>query len=119
MFATRLYGCMGFLSLLGFVGLFTEARSFLAFFAFAVDFSYFFIQVDEMRLASIHRAAAWAFFAGMFATAVGALWQFLSQGAPERALLTGLALGWAVAVFVHAALTAFWSFRESYHGRED
>ena len=33
-----LYGLMGLLSLLGFIGVFTEAKSFLGFFAFAVDF---------------------------------------------------------------------------------
>ena len=43
-----LYGMLGFLSLLGFVGLFTEERSFLGFFAFAVDFQYFFLKSDEM-----------------------------------------------------------------------
>ena len=32
-----LYGLMGLLSLLGFIGIFTEAKSFLAFFAFVVD----------------------------------------------------------------------------------
>ncbi len=41
-----LYGFMGLLSLLGFIGIFTEAKSFLAFFAFAVDFEYFFIKSD-------------------------------------------------------------------------
>ena len=38
----KLYGMLGVLSLLGLVGVFTETRSFLAFFAFAVDFQYFF-----------------------------------------------------------------------------
>ena len=42
-----LYGLMGLLSLLGFIGIFTEAKSFLGFFAFAVDFEYFFIAVDS------------------------------------------------------------------------
>lgn len=36
-----LYGAMGFLSLLGFIGIFTDERIFLAFFAFVVDFEYF------------------------------------------------------------------------------
>lgn len=35
-----MYGLMGLLSLLGFIGIFTEERSFLAFFAFIVDFEY-------------------------------------------------------------------------------
>ena len=39
-----LYGMLGFLSLLGFAGVFTEARGFLGFFAFAVDFQYFFLK---------------------------------------------------------------------------
>ncbi len=43
-----LYGSLGLLSLLGFIGIFTEERGFLAFFAFAVDFEYFFIKSDEM-----------------------------------------------------------------------
>ena len=36
------YGCLGFLSLLGILGIVTEERTFLAFFGFAVDFQYFF-----------------------------------------------------------------------------
>lgn len=43
-----LYGMMGLLSLLGFIGIFTEEKYFLAFFAFIVDFEYFFIKSDEM-----------------------------------------------------------------------
>ena len=38
----RWYGLIGLLSLLGFVGVFTGERYFLGFFAFAVDFQYFF-----------------------------------------------------------------------------
>ena len=48
-----LYGMLGFLSLLGFAGVFTEARGFLGFFAFAVDFQYFFLKSDEMLEAQL------------------------------------------------------------------
>ena len=41
-----LEGMLGLLSLLGFVGVFTEERMFLAFFAFACNFQYFFIPAD-------------------------------------------------------------------------
>ena len=44
----RWYGLIGLLSLLGFVGVFTGERYFLGFFAFAVDFQYFFTRADEM-----------------------------------------------------------------------
>lgn len=40
---------IGLLSLLGFVGVFTGERYFLGFFAFAVDFQYFFTRADEMQ----------------------------------------------------------------------
>ena len=43
-----LYASTGLLSLLGFIGVSTQARVFLAFFAFAVYFEYFFIKSDEM-----------------------------------------------------------------------
>ena len=43
-----LYGLTGLLSLLGLIGVFTESKAFLAFFAFAVDFEYFFIKSDEL-----------------------------------------------------------------------
>ncbi len=36
------YGCLGFLSLLGILGIVTEERTFLAFFGFAVGFSVLF-----------------------------------------------------------------------------
>lgn len=68
-----LYGLMGFLSLLGFLGIFTETKAFLAFFAFAVDFSYFFQPSDEMLESSMNRSAARAFYCGMVATVPGCL----------------------------------------------
>ena len=58
-----LYGMLGFLSLLGLVGVFTEERSFLAFFAFAVDFQYFFLKSDEMLEEQLARSASRAFVA--------------------------------------------------------
>ena len=54
----RWYGLIGLLSLLGFVGVFTGERYFLGFFAFAVDFQYFFARADEMQEGQILRSAA-------------------------------------------------------------
>ena len=72
----RWYGLIGLLSLLGFVGVFTGERYFLGFFAFAVDFQYFFARADEMQEGQILRSAARGFFAGM-GVAVYALSSFL------------------------------------------
>lgn len=107
------YGMMGFLSLLGFLGIFTEERTFLAFFAFAVDFEYFFLKSDEMLEQYMNRAASSAFYAGMLVVAAATLVCFFAGGQEEsRALVTGLACGWAASVVVYAVLTAYYSFRE-------
>lgn len=65
-----LYGLMGLLSLLGFIGIFTEAKSFLGFFAFAVDFEYFFIKSDEMLEEYMNKSASRAFYCGMISVAL-------------------------------------------------
>ena len=110
-----LYGMLGFLSLLGFVGVFTEARGFLGFFAFAVDFQYFFSRPDEMQEGQIARSAALGFFSGMGVTALAVL-ALLALGSPRvEALYMGAGLGWGVAVPVYA-LSSFWgSLREWRH----
>ena len=68
-----LYGLMGLLSLLGFIGVFTEAKSFLGFFAFAVDFEYFFIKSDEMLEEYMNKSASRAFYCGMISVALVSL----------------------------------------------
>ena len=97
-----LYGLTGFLSLLGLIGLFTEEKTFLAFFAFAVDFEYFFIKSDEMLEEYINKSAARA-----------ALFNFLIGGnGPREALLGGFSFGWAVSVLVYTLSSAYYGFRE-------
>lgn len=89
-----LYGMLGFLSLLGFAGVFTEARGFLGFFAFAVDFQYFFLKSDEMLEAQLPRSASRAFVVGMLMMAAAVLGTLTLGGfTPQRALLTRLH-GW-------------------------
>ena len=101
-----LYGMLGFLSLLGFAGVFTEARGFLGFFAFAVDFQYFFLKSDEMLEAQLARSASRA------AAVLGTL--TLGGFTPQRALLTGCTVGWAASVVVYALTAAWYGFRESW-----
>ena len=100
-----LYGMLGFLSLLGFAGVFTEARGFLGFFAFAVDFQYFFLKSDEMLEAQLARSASRASVLGTLT---------LGGFTPQRALLTGCTVGWAASVVVYALTAAWYGFRESW-----
>ncbi len=115
-----LYGATGFLSLLGLIGVFTEARSFLGFFAFAVDFQYFFISSDEMMEYNMNRSASRAFYFGMASVAFITAFLFFVWGrSSSEALLEGIAGGWAVSVVVYALSSAYYGFRESWGLRHD
>ena len=110
-----LYGLTGLLSLLGLIGVFTEEKSFLAFFAFAVDFEYFFIKSDEMLEEYMNKSAARAFYCGMITVAIVSLFVFFACSKEGReALITGLASGWAVSVAVYALSTAYYGFKEKW-----
>lgn len=109
-----IYGLTGFLSLLGFIGVFTGEKAFLGFFAFAVDFQYFFIKYDEMLEEYMNKCAAKGFYLGMITTAVVTLFCFFaSKQTASKAFLTGLAFGWTVSVMVHAISTAYYGIKES------
>lgn len=111
----NLYGFMGLLSLLGLIGVFTDNRSFLAFFAFVVDFEFFFIKTDEMLEEYMNKAAARAFYCGMITTAVVALvCFFVNRYAENVALLYGFASGWGVSVAVHGFSIGYYKFREGW-----
>ena len=110
-----LYGLMGLLSLLGFIGIFTEAKSFLAFFAFAVDFEYYFIKSDEMLEEYMNKSASRAFYCGMISVAlVSFVCFFAGLKEVKEALITGLAFGWAVSVVIYALSTAYYGFKEKW-----
>ena len=106
---------LGLLSLLGFVGVLTQERVFLLFFAFAVDFGHWFRKNDEMVEDYMNRSAALAFYVGMAATGILGTGAVFLQGMDgHRALLTGLAGGFAVAVIVHALAELYYTVRESW-----
>lgn len=110
-----LYGLMGLQSLLGFIGIFTDERAFLAFFAFVVDFEYFFIKTDEMLEEYMSKAASRAFYCGMITTAVvGLVCFFVNRYAGNTSLLYGFAAGWGVSVAVHGFSIGYYKFKESW-----
>ena len=108
----NLYGLMGLLSLLGLIGIFTPAKSFLAFFAFVVDF---FIQSDEMMEEYMNKLTSRAFYCGMVSVAIVTCVCFFSGWKEEnQALITGLAVGWAVSIAVYALSAAYYGFKEKW-----
>lgn len=56
---------LGFLSLLGFLGIFSDNQYFVAFFAYAVFFRYWNIIPDELFQTYVEKAGSRAFFAGI------------------------------------------------------
>ena len=109
-----LYGSLGFVSMLGLIGLFSEHRGFLFFFAFAVDFEYFFLPADEMLETYVNRSAARGFFAGMLTCAAAALFRFFAGAEGHAALAEGFAWGWGAASAVYALSTAYYGFKEKW-----
>ena len=109
----KLYGCMGIISLLGFIGVFTDERQFLSFFAFAVNFEYLFVKSDEMIIDYLNKSAAFAFYCGTIIMAVVTLVYYLCiDQNGSVALIKGLALGWAGSIFINAILVASYSIKE-------
>lgn len=110
-----LYGLMGLLSLLGFIGVFTGEKGFLAFFAFVVDFEYFFIKPDEMLIEYTNKSASRAFYCGMITTAIVTLVSFfVNNQAGNQALLAGFASGFGVSVAVHGISIGYYRFKEGW-----
>lgn len=110
-----LCGFMGLLSLLGFMGVFTDERAFLAFFAFVVEFQYFFMKSDEMLEEYMDKSASCAFYCGMITTAVVALFCFfINKQVGNEALLAGFASGWGVSVAVHGFSIGYYRFKEGW-----
>ena len=60
-----LYALPGLLCLLGLIGIYSEEKGFLTFFAFAIHFQYLFMPNDEMVEQSMTLSAARAFYCGM------------------------------------------------------
>jgi len=108
-----LYGLMGLLSLIGFIGVFTDDKIYLAFFVFVVHFQFLFIKSDEMFEAYMNRSAAIAFYFGMITVAiVTTAAYFLKTSTGAEALLYGFASGWVVSILAYAGLIAYHSIME-------
>lgn len=103
-----LYGLMGLLSLLGFIGIFTDQKRFLL-------FEYFFKSSDEMMDAYMGKSASQAFYCGMIITAlvtIGGVVFFGKTG--NEALTFAFSQGWSVSIIVYFFSTAYYQLKERY-----
>lgn len=110
-----MYGSMGFLSFIGFLGIITNEKSFLLFFAFVIDFDYWFMKSDEMLEEYMSKSAARGFYSGMITTALMTLFSFLVESnTSHNALSTGLSYGWSVAIIMYSLSTAYYGLKEKW-----
>ncbi len=110
-----LYALPGLLCLLGLIGIYSEEKGFLTFFAFAIHFQYLFMPNDEMVEQSMTLSAARAFYCGMVTTSIASLFCFFLLGHPgNKALSIGFACGWSASVVVHSLSTAYFAFKETW-----
>lgn len=89
-----------------------------SFFAFAVDFQYFFLPSDEMLEESMARCAARGFLFGVLSMAAAVLLGMAAGLPVEAALAKGCVLGFGIAVMVYELSSAYYGFQES-RGLED
>ena len=71
------YGLLGCISLIGLLGLVEENPAFYPFLAFLLFFQYLFVTPDEMFIANMRKAAAWAFYADLAAVTAVTVWSGL------------------------------------------
>lgn len=112
------YGCIGFLSLLGFWGILGEEPLFLCFFAFALFFEYFWVNPDEMFIENIRKCATFAFVSNLLITTSTTL--ILSHfNLSSNPLAAGTALGFGVSIAIFAFSTFIMEIRERLNAKND
>ena len=94
------YGLLGCISLIGLLGLVEENPAFYPFLAFLLFFQYLFVTPDEMFIANMRKAAAWAFYADLRS-------ENLHQG-----LAAGMGMGFGLALIVFSFATTWFDWRE-------
>ena len=112
------YGCLGFVSVLGFCGLYGDEPLFCSFFAFLVFFQYFWITPDEMFLDTMKKSAAAAFFTNLCVTAAVTL-GLTALRLSGNPLAAGAAAGFGASVAVFAFSSFLLEARERMHAGND
>lgn len=112
------YGLIGFISLLGFIGVFGGEPLFFSFFAFALFFEYFWVQPDEMFIETLRKCATYAFFTNLFIT-TGAALAFSYLKISRNPLAGGTALGFGISIAVFAFAAFIMELKERVGAKND
>ena len=102
---------LGFASLLGLLGIFTDNRYYLGFFGFLVFFQYLWVVPDELFWSNVRRAGSTAFFSGLCCEClltVGLLCAF----DVNRAAIVACGVGTALSLVVFTLLLSHYEQEE-------
>lgn len=109
----RRHGLLGLFSLIGVWGLLACEPELYPFLGFALFFEYFFVEADEMFVANLHKAAAWAFFASLAVSAAATLMEAVLHQLPgSQALRQGIGLGFGCSVLVFCLASAYFDWKD-------
>ena len=115
-----IYGSLGLLSALGILGIYTENKLFLCFFAFLIHFKYLFVDIDEMLENYTNESAAFSFFAGNFVFVIISLYRFFILNYELYDSFTfALILSWIITILVYTILIVSYELKENLGMRND
>ncbi|HLV08960.1 MAG TPA: DUF3796 domain-containing protein [Halanaerobiales bacterium] len=103
---------LGFLGLIGLIG-FTGNYYFFGFFGFLVYFRYFKVIPDELFKENVRRAASPSFFISISISALIAGYGALINSISTQYLAAGLAINFAVPIFVFTGILVYSEIREA------
>ncbi len=106
------YGFLGFFSLIGLLGFWTDNPMFFPFLGFALFFEYFFVETDEMVVQNMRKAAAWAFFSELVITAIVTFYYAIIEHNSNVALVKGIGLGFGFSIIVFCFVTAYFDWKD-------
>jgi len=108
-----IYGSLGFLSILGILGIVTESKIYLAYFAFAVHLKYLFIETDEMLESYMNQSAAVAFYLQNLSFVIISLFRiFILKDDLSHAFVLSFIISWSISIFMYTILVLVYEFRE-------
>lgn len=111
----RRYGLIGFFSLIGLIGFYTNNPIYFPFLAFALFFEYFFVETDEMFITNMRKAASWAFYTNLAITTLATGYLVFVENQADIALTKGVGLGFGVAIMIFSFVTAWFDWKDR-HG---
>lgn len=115
-----IYGSLGLLSFLGLLGIFTDKKILLCFFAFLVHFQYLFVETDEMMEEYMNKSAAISFYINSLSfVIISVISIIILKFNISKALIFSLAISWSLSILVYTILVLNYEIKEKIGMKND